>query len=262
MDDLPNVIVSFDWLREHHDDVHIVDVREPWEYEDIGHIPGAINIPFEQIRIKGTEDAGLLPGATEFMRIMKRNGIDSATPIIAYDDENGVFAARFVVTALLYNHKLTALLNGDYSAWAREYETTTDIPTAEPSMYPIRLAKNRPLVGADDVKAAATDEESVLVDTRTEAEFNVGHIEGAVHFDWREVVDRDSRQLKPDEEIREILESHGISPDKRVVLYCNTARRISHTFIVLRYLGYPDVLFYEGSLLDWKDKELALHSVN
>jgi len=39
-----------------------------------------------------------------------------------------------------------------------------------------------------------------------------------------------------------------------VVLYCNTARRISHTFVVLRWLGYPNVAFYEGSLTEWTER--------
>ena len=37
------------------------------------------------------------------------------------------------------------------------------------------------------------------------------------------------------------------------MLYCNTARRISHTYVVLRHLGYGDVAFYEGSLTEWEE---------
>jgi len=37
-----------------------------------------------------------------------------------------------------------------------------------------------------------------------------------------------------------------------VLLYCNTARRISHTYTVLRHLGYPELAFYEGSLTEWE----------
>jgi thiosulfate/3-mercaptopyruvate sulfurtransferase len=37
-----------------------------------------------------------------------------------------------------------------------------------------------------------------------------------------------------------------------VILYCNTARRISHTYTVLRHLGYETVDFYEGSLTEWE----------
>jgi len=52
--------------------------------------------------------------------------------------------------------------------------------------------------------------------------------------------------------IEETLESNGITRDRRVILYCNTARRISHTYFVLRHLGFDDLGFYEGSLTEWE----------
>ena len=58
--------------------------------------------------------------------------------------------------------------------------------------------------------------------------------------------------LLPEAEARDLLESRGITPDRRIVLYCNTARRISHTYVVLRHLGYEDLAFYEGSLTEWE----------
>jgi thiosulfate/3-mercaptopyruvate sulfurtransferase len=42
------------------------------------------------------------------------------------------------------------------------------------------------------------------------------------------------------------------------VLYCNTARRISHTYTVLRHLGYDDLAFYEGSLTEWEAEGRAV----
>jgi len=66
------------------------------------------------------------------------------------------------------------------------------------------------------------------------------------------LIDTDARTIRPENELQRLLESRGISPDRRVVLYCNTARRISHTYTVLRALGYSDVAFYEGSLTEWE----------
>lgn len=252
--------VTFEWLIENQTNVQLIDVREPWEYEQIGHIPGAINIPFDRIRIRGSHDTGMLPGASQFTRELRSAGVDPSEPIVAYDDELSVFAARFVVTCLMYNHTPSYVLDGDYSAWARGFETTLEPFEPDNDLFPIRIAQDRPLVDVEDVKRAAEDDDAVLVDTRTKQEFDDGHIENAVHFDWRELVDRDSRQLKPDDTIREILESRGITPDKRVVLYCNTARRISHTYLVLLHFKYPDVRLFEGSLLEWNEQELDLTS--
>ncbi len=252
--------VSFEWLIENQTEVEVIDVREQWEYEQIGHIPGAINIPFDRIRIRGSSDSGMLPGASQFTRQLRSAGVDPSKPIVAYDDELSVFAARFIVTCLMYNHTPSYVLDGDYSAWARELETTLEPFEPDNSKFPIRIAQDRPLVDVEEVKEAAESEDAILVDTRTKQEFDDGHIENAVHFDWRELVDLDSRKLKPEDAIKDILESRDITPDKRVVLYCNTARRISHTYLVLLHLAYPDVKLFEGSLLEWNEQDLELTS--
>jgi thiosulfate/3-mercaptopyruvate sulfurtransferase len=92
----------------------------------------------------------------------------------------------------------------------------------------------------------------VIVDTREGWEFEEGHIPGAVRLDWRELVDDESRGIKPRDELESILAEQGITRDKRVLLYCNTARRISHTYTVLKHLDYPNLAFYEGSLTEWE----------
>jgi len=160
------------------------------------------------------------------------------------------------VTAELYGHDPAKLhlLDGDFSAWQRERETTSDATEVEPTTYEVAdpTEIETPLVDADAVAAAADDPDAVVVDTREDWEYEEGHIPGAVRLDWRELVDDESRGLKPREEMEEILDSRGITPDRRVVLYCNTARRISHTYTVLRHLGFADVAFYEGSLTEWE----------
>jgi len=163
-----------------------------------------------------------------------------------------VFAARFLVTALLYGHRDLRLLDGDYSAWVREHAASTDAPDVGAVDYEVREPADSPLVELDDVAAAIDDENAVIVDTRDSGEYAAGHIPSAVNLDWKEAVDEETRGLKDREEVAAVLAEVGVTPERRVVLYCNTARRISHTFVVLRWLGYEDVGFYEGSLTEWK----------
>ena len=180
--------------------------------------------------------------------------VDDATEayhIVAYDDEHGVFAARFLVTALLYGHEKFHLLDGDFSAWNRRHETTSESPAVEPSTYDVREPASSPLVDFETVRDAL-DTDAVIVDTREAWEYEEGHLPGAVQLDWRELVDAETRGLKPEAKLEALLTDRGITPDRRIVLYCNTARRISHTYVVLRHLGYEDLAFYEGSLTEWE----------
>ncbi|SNZ15158.1 thiosulfate/3-mercaptopyruvate sulfurtransferase [Natronoarchaeum philippinense] len=247
-------LVSPAWLDDHADEVRIVDVRDGWEYDGIGHVPGAASIPFESFRSDDDADEGMLPGAEAFAELLGEAGIAADDPIVAYDDTHGVFAARFLVTALCYGHDELYLLDGDYSAWNREHETTGETPDIEPTTYEVREPDATPLVDMATVEAALDDPDAVIVDTRRAEEYAEGHLPGAVRLDWKELVDDESRGLKPESEIREILDDRGITADRRIVLYCNTARRISHTYAVLSHLGYETVEFYEGSFTEWTDE--------
>jgi thiosulfate/3-mercaptopyruvate sulfurtransferase len=256
-------VVSIDWLAANRDAVRIVDVRDPWEYEGIGHVPGAVSVPFDTFRAdeSGAADVGTLPGPDHFAALLAEAGIGNDDRIVAYDDTHGVFAARFLVTAECYGHHpdRLALLDGDYSAWVREHETTTDAPAPEPTDYIPTDPVDSPLIDREGVEAAlGTD--AVIVDTREAWEYEEGHLPGAVRLDWRELVDDGSRGLKPEPDLRSILEDRGIAPDRRVILYCNTARRISHTYVVLRHLGYDDLAFYEGSLTEWTAADAPVES--
>ncbi len=164
-----------------------------------------------------------------------------------------MFAARFLVTAELYGHDPAKLhlLDGDFSAWQREYETTTEVEVPETVTYEAAFDTEGPLVPMQAVQEAL-ESGAIIVDTREPWEFEEGHIPGAVQLDWQEVVDEETRGLLPEAELRELFESKGIVPEKRILLYCNTARRISHTYVTLRHLGYEDLAFYEGSLTEWE----------
>jgi len=258
MEEEPPLIVSVDWLADHLDSVGVIDVRDEWEYEGIGHVPGAVSLPFERFRSAAADDPGMLPGVERFEELMSEIGIEPGQPIVAYDDEHGVFAARLLVTATLYGHDEVHLLDGDFTAWSHSYEISREPPPINPTDYRVTVPANRPLIDADGVRAAVEDPSAVLLDTRTPEEFTEGHIDGAVNLDWREFVDPGTRGIKAKPEIRTLLETMGIEEETRIVLYCNTARRISHTYLVLRHLGYPRIEFYEGSLTDWRHRELPL----
>jgi thiosulfate/3-mercaptopyruvate sulfurtransferase len=251
-------VVSADWLAANLDSVRAVDVRDAWEYDGIGHVPGAVNVPFDSFRSEGGPE-GMLPTREEWEGILSEAGVERGDAgvergdtVVAYDDTHGVFAARFLVTALYYGHDDVRLLDGDYSAWIRDHESSSEVPDVTPTDYEAGAPDEDVFVDAEAVAAAAEDEGSVVVDTREPWEFEEGHIPGSVNVDWKEVVDDDTRGLKSREAVEELLAARGVTRDRRVVLYCNTARRISHTFVVLGWLGFPDVAFYEGSLTEWE----------
>ena len=230
------------------EDTAVVDVREAREYREVGHVPGAVNIPFERFRDSGSSTSGKLPAVDEFASLLEDAGIERTDQIVAYDGDSGANAARFLVTAEVFGHEgPLLLLDGGLDAWRQEQRLTTDRPAVDVSTYDARPPDDR-VVDRETVERAV-DGDAVLVDTRTPAEYEQAHIPGAVQLGWEELLD-DGR-LKPESDIERILDEKGIDRTERIILYCNTARRLSHTYVVLRYLGYDNVAFYEDSLTDW-----------
>ena len=84
------------------------------------------------------------------------------------------------------------------------------------------------MVKADELKAACSLEDAVIWDVRSDGEYDgsasrgnqrAGHIPGAVHLEWFNLVDRETHRLKAPEEIRRILNEKGVTPDKAVFTY-------------------------------------------
>jgi thiosulfate/3-mercaptopyruvate sulfurtransferase len=250
---MADIVVSASWLADRLDEVRVVDVRDAWEFDGIGHVPGAVNVPFETFRAEENEEGGTLPGVDVWEGLLSEAGVDADDTIVVYDDTHGVFAARFLVTALAYGHDDVHLLDGDFSAWSRDYEVERGTPEVAETTYVASEPASTPFVDFETVRAFVGGvEEGAILDTREPWEWEEGHLPGAVQLDWRELVDDESRGLKSKDEMQAVLADHGVTPETRVLLYCNTARRISHTYVALTHLGYEEVMFYEGSLTDWE----------
>lgn len=91
---------------------------------------------------------------------------------------------------------------------------------------------------------ALMDSESnyVILDVRTEEEFNETHIEGAV--------------LIPDYEISAKAESILTDKEQLVLVYCRSGRRSKNAAKELATLGYKNVKEF-GGIIDWPYKTVS-----
>ncbi len=247
-----NVFVSASWLANHDGPLRIVDVRTERAYRASGHIPGAQNIPIDRFRDPTSVTDGMLPDRAAFEEALGSTGISPTDPILAYDGDRGVNAARFVLTAAVFGHRGPLyVLDGDITTWGASFDLEYGPSGSNTEGYRAAEPTASLVLDRKAVEAAITDEDTLVIDTRTRTEFEHAHIPGAIQLSWEAFVDDDTRRLHAEADLRALLEDRGITPDRRIVLYCNTARRLSHTFAVLAHLEYPDVSFYEGSLTDW-----------
>ncbi len=241
-------------------DLLLVDLSQAATYVQY-HLPGSIFLDYSWIVRIEHPRMGLLPQKEQLSRVLGALGMTPDSHIVTYDDEGGGRACRFLWTLDAIGHKHHSLLNGGLQAWANTgFEISSKIRYPTPGEdYPVSF-NDEPVASRQYILDHLNDNQIVLLDCRNEKEYQGtkvlaargGHIPGAENIDWVNAMDKQcDLRLKPENELRQMLESCGISPDKTVVTYCHSHHRSAHTYIMLKSLGYEKVKGYPGSWSDW-----------
>jgi thiosulfate/3-mercaptopyruvate sulfurtransferase len=157
-------------------------------------------------------------------------------------------------------HRRFSLLNGGIHAWANEgYPLEGDIVRRSHSRYEA-ICTQQGYANKDYILKNLDNPDVVLLDTRTPEEFHGtaryaargGHIPGAVNLDWVLAMDMSRNlRLKSEQQLRKLLEERGVTAKREVIVYCQTHHRSSHTYVVLKILGYPRIRGYAGAWSEW-----------
>lgn len=242
------------------DNLMIVDLSQPTTYVQY-HLPNAVFLDYSWIVRIEQPRMGLLPQKEQLGHVLGALGMNPDTHIVTYDDEGGGRACRLLWTLDAVGHKNHSLLNGGLQAWTNAgFEITSKITyPASGDDYPVVL-NDEPVATRQYILDHLSDDNVVLFDTRNPKEFSGdkrfaargGHIPGAVNIEWTEAMDKNRElRLKPETELRKMLEAKGITADKTIITYCQTHHRSAHTYIMLKALGYEKVKGYPGSWSDW-----------
>ena len=237
----------------------IVDLCKPETYVQ-AHIPGAIYLDYKQLVAVKPPTMGLLPSEEMLENITSLMGLTDDKTVVAYDDEGGGKAARLLWTLHAIGFQNCALLNGGIHAWANEkHPLEKEVSQAQPSQYKLTISPE-PVADKSYILQNLETDSVALLDARSELEYNgqkkfaerAGHIPGASNIDWMLFIDKNNHaRLKPDAELRSLLEERGLTPDKTIVTYCQTHHRSALSYWVLKYLGYNKAKGYPGSWSDW-----------
>lgn len=238
----------------------IMDVRNIDSYAE-GHIPGAINVNYASLIRVNPPAMGLLPDEARLSAIFSGLGLTPNHHVVAYDDEGGGRASRLLWTLDVLGHQHFSLLNGGIQAWIAENRPLDQqVVNPKPSQYRAVIDRSKAIADKDFILSHLEQAEFALLDTRSPGEYHGmdrraargGHIPGAVNMNWIDAMDRERNlRLKPADTLRRMLEAIGVTPDKEVVVYCQTHHRSAHTYMVLKHLGYPRVRGYPGAWSEW-----------
>lgn len=239
----------------------VLDMRPPDAYA-AGHVPGAIHLDLWGVSLIDTDPAPLNAFMWMIEHVLAVHGVDSSTPIVVYDEQSGVRAARAFWFLEYLGHPSVRVVDGGFGAWTRAGLPSTR--EAEPARVTewTGSREERTLATWRDVHAAIGRPDTVIVDARTDGEYcgttvrakRGGAVPGAVHIEWTRNV-TPAGDFKPADELRRMYESAGVTPDRQVITYCQGGYRAAHSYLALRLLGYPRVRNYVGSWKEWGDRE-------
>ena len=254
--------------------VVLVDVRTDVFAYLRGHLPGAAYLNTETLRATRGGIPTRLLDADTYAALFSGMGLPFDRRVVVYSaGETHNIDATFLAWLLAgFGHGQVFVLDGGYFKWHLEQRPVVgEYPRLPETRFPARLFRPEQ-ASLEDVQRALRTRETILVDARPPdqyageagAQMRRGHIPGAINHYWRDdlALEGFGYVWKPREELRAAYAAQGITRDKDIIAYCNSATEASHVHFTLRYLlGYPRVRVYVGSWTEWAERtELPLET--
>jgi thiosulfate/3-mercaptopyruvate sulfurtransferase len=265
-------LMSTSALAMHLDDDHvaIVDCRfqlaeESWGEQAYAasHIPHAVYAHLDRDLSgpkSGTNGRHPLPDADAAARTFARLGITSGVQVVAYDQDNGMYASRLWWMLRWLGHDAVAVLDGGFAKWTAEgRDTRSGTETRAPQTF-TAAPRGEMLATVDQVAALRADRSWQLVDARAPERFRgdvepldkvAGHIPGAANHCYQTNLDAEGSFRSPEELRAQMRATLGDHPADRIVCYCGSGVTACHNLLALEHAGLTGAKLYAGSWSEW-----------
>jgi len=264
----PGPLVDTAWLAENLDDVVVLDVctvpesftkreartaaavnpcgvgkKESEDEKVAGHIPGAVLIPWKDVRAEAKEDGveleGMLLPRPAFDRLMKQSAVsnDSAVVIVGNGESkmDALIATRLYSMLKYYGHDDVTLLDGGTKQWIADGRKV-EFDESGPRRGRFRADTERPelLATAEDVTAAIDDDSVQVLDVRDTEDYigltyhpkltqadRKGHVPTAKSWPiGTQVNTKGIARFYPTDEILQVAEMMDVDTDQPTITYC------------------------------------------
>ena len=239
----------------------LLDLR-PAEQFAMGHIPGAVHLDLFGLSLIDTSPAPLAAFCWMIGHLLASRGVEPTRPVVVYDEQSGIRAARAFWFLEYFGHPDARLLDGGFAAWRRDGGVESVVAVQPRGSGWIVGADSERLATWRDLsdRLAATD--VAVLDTRTDGEYcgttvrakRGGAVPGAVHLEWTRNLDENGA-FRTADQLNQMYRDAGVTKDKEVVTYCQGGYRAAHSYLALRLIGYPRVRNYIGSWKEWGDRD-------
>jgi thiosulfate/3-mercaptopyruvate sulfurtransferase len=240
--------------------VLLIDAR-PTAAFAAAHLPGAVHLDVFGMSLIDTRPAPLKAYEWMVQHLFELRGVSRERPVVVYEEDSGMRAARLVWLLDVFGHPDARLLDGGMRRWRAEggplmrEAAEPEAATLVVERHPERLAT------VEDVIAALDRPDVAIVDTRSRAEYTGelvraargGAIPGAVHVEWTRNLAPDGR-YRPAGELRAVYAQAGVTPEREVITYCQGGYRAAQSYVALVLAGFPRVRSYLGSWNEWGNR--------
>ena len=238
-----------------------------------GHVPGAQAVNWRDF-VDGWGRVGRVHPSPEHMaKGLSALGVEDGHPVLVYGDaQKGYGEEGRIAWLLVYlGHPQVHILDGGIAAWRAGGQPLVRGFAGRPARVGPLHVHVQPSVRADKGQVVAANKGTMppqIVDVRSLGEWRGatpyfeargGHIPGAVHLDWLQLLDENGH-LREASFLRHALSAIGLSdPNREIIVYCTGGVRSAFAWAVLRQLGYTHVRNYDGSFWEWSaDRSLPV----
>jgi thiosulfate/3-mercaptopyruvate sulfurtransferase len=228
-------------------DVVIVDGRVTQAFED-GHIPTAKVFPANEYVGKGT----FRRDRKDLLKDLAAKGITPDKQVVSYCGSGMAAANAFLVLKDLGFDKLV-LYDGSWDDWSRDPKAGQEVSLPNYSLAAFSSDKSSVgprLLTEAEVKDLQKKPDVVVLDVRAPADYVVGRIPNSVNVYWNDTLDKD-RVVKSRDDLVALYKAKGVTPDKHVVIFTRGGLQATHTFTLLKLLGYQNVDVFAGKWEGW-----------
>jgi thiosulfate/3-mercaptopyruvate sulfurtransferase len=239
--------------------------REDWGREQylIAHIPGAVYVDLARhlsAPLTGTNGRHPLPSHDEMAATFGRLGMERDVQVVAYDQNNGMFASRLWWMLRYAGHAHVAVLDGGWARWTAEQLPVRPGDEPRPPVTFVPDWRTEVRVDLDDVVEMYQRPGTLLIDARAPERFQgqtepldriAGHIPGATNHPYGSNLAADGTMLPPavlHEQFQRTLA--GRAPTD-AVLYCGSGVTACQNVLAMEHAGLRGARLYPGSWSEW-----------
>ncbi len=227
------------------------------------HIPGAgyADLTHDLSGPKnGTNGRHPLPDPNALAQTFSRLGITSGVQVVAYDQENGMFASRLWWLLRWLGHDAVAVLDGGFKKWTAEGRGTESGEVHRAAAAFSGSPNAKMTVDVQTVAAHLGAAGTRLVDARAPERYRgetepidkmPGHIPGARNhfFQWN--LDEQGLFRTPEDLRAKLATTVGDVPPEQIVCYCGSGVTACHNLLALEHAGLSGAKLYAGSWSEW-----------